>query len=118
MSIEPRLTVAVVSEALRPLGVQISSRPGEYQLSYLNDARREGRFAETLPEALEIGRQMAEAAPPEPPPPLGPTGRRRSRKGTMYRHNARIAARRAETLARDHGGVGKGKPHGAAEGRP
>ena len=117
MTIGPSLTLADVAGMLRPLGVRIESRPGEYWLSYRQNPRREGRLAETLAEALEIGRQMAGEAPCEPPP-LGPTGRRRSRKGTMYRHNARIAARRAKALARAAESGNRGKRHRPGEGRP
>jgi len=83
-----------ISRIWRALGVVLKMASGEHHL------RRKGRAADpehivgSLPEALAIGRQMAENAP-RALPPMGPTWRK---KFTMYakirNHNTKLAARR------------------------
>jgi hypothetical protein len=85
---------------LRPLGITLARLPGEYRVNLRNGADATARMAETLDEAVEIGRSMAADTPAPPGPAQGPR-RRRPRRMTpkairrrMIRaHNHRMRAR-------------------------
>jgi hypothetical protein len=48
---------------LRAIGITIARLPGEYRVNYRNGADATARIAETVDEALTIGRELAASAP-------------------------------------------------------
>lgn len=80
-------------DELKALGIVLSQAPGEYRVSFA-DAPASGYATENLDDALKHGRRMAETPPDPRPLPLGPTGPRSTRRGEMYKHNRKLAARR------------------------
>jgi hypothetical protein len=74
---------------------QISLRivAGEYRVCPRGSGEEAAYYTGDLADAIGTGRLMAENQR-QKEPPLGPTGRRNSRKAIMYRHNAKIAAQR------------------------
>ena len=79
---------------LEALGVVLTSVPGEYRVNFRKGRADTEYLTDDLQDALAHGRAMA-AAPPAPSlPPLGPTGSRGTLRGTMYRHNRKLAAKR------------------------
>jgi hypothetical protein len=77
--------------------------PGTYRFRYLNQGRGAAYLAEwadDLAEALALGRELAEHRP-DVLPPLGPTGRRKTRRGAMFKHNLKIAAKRRRLVNKD-----------------
>jgi hypothetical protein len=95
--VEPPILFANVVAELAAQGVQLSARPGRVcgecprrhtpATAYITD---------DLEDAIEHGRAWAQAeAPAIREPPLGPTGPRSQRRAMMYRHNKKLAARRA-----------------------
>jgi hypothetical protein len=89
----PYLTVEQVKKELRPLGLTLQVLPGEYRVNFRGGAEATAYYTDDLDDARRTGVAMADHKPPELPP-IGPCGRRRTRKGMMYRHNQKIAARR------------------------
>ena len=80
---------------LKALGLVLQQLPGEYRVNFRNGNMATATTTDDLQSAVMRGREMA-ANPPEPSePPLGPTGPRSTRRGFMYRHNRKIAKRRA-----------------------
>jgi len=51
---------------LRPLGITLASLPGEYRVNYRNGGDATARTAETLDEALALGRELAANVPARP----------------------------------------------------
>ncbi|OYV24708.1 MAG: hypothetical protein B7W99_00850 [Rhodospirillales bacterium 20-58-10] len=99
----PALTYELVAAELRPLGVKIAAIPGDYILTYRGHRDSpELRFAD-LADALALGREMAGRRPESFPATMGPTGRRRSRRGLMLKHNRWVAARRRAVAAKAAG---------------
>jgi hypothetical protein len=90
------VTFSDAHKRLRELDIVLTKAPGEYHLNYRNASRTTERIAETLEDALELGQEMAESAPPAPLPPLGPTKPKNSRRAKMYQHNRIIAERRMQ----------------------
>jgi hypothetical protein len=86
---------------LRALGITLARLPGEYRVNIRNGADTTARTAETLDEALELGRSMAAAAPAAVVRAAAAFHRRRGRRMTpkairrrMIRaHNRRAWAR-------------------------
>lgn len=78
---------------LRQLGVTLEILPGEYRVSLAGAGDASAYYTDDLNDATRAGRAMA-ANRQQLLPPLGPTGRRNTRRAMMYRHNARLAARR------------------------
>jgi hypothetical protein len=78
---------------LRLLGITLSIVAGEYSVNYEHGSGATAYFTGDLQDAIAAGRRMAAAIRTEPLP-IGPTGRRGSRRAMMYRHNRKIAARR------------------------
>ena len=78
---------------LRQLGVTLEILPGEYRVSLAGVGEASAYYTDDLDDATRAGRAMA-ANKPQLLPPLGPTGRKNTRRAMMYRHNARLAARR------------------------
>ena len=74
--------------------------PGEYRVNFRNGRSATEYATDDLQDALQKGREMA--AQPRPPslPPLGQTGRRGTRRGQMYTHNKKIAAKRRRQAAK------------------
>jgi len=103
---DPALTFQWVAAELRPLGLEIQSAPGEYRVNYRQGGEATSYYTDDLADALATGRMMAEHAPAAPLPPLGPTGRRYSRRGTILLHNRKLAVRR-RALSRAPAGKGK-----------
>jgi hypothetical protein len=83
---------------LKSLGLVLRYAPGEYRVNFRNGRPETEFITDDLQEALARGREMASHPPPEPAPPVGPLGPR-SRRGTMYRHNRKLAARRRRQSA-------------------
>jgi len=86
---------------LRSRGIVLRQLPGEYSVNFRNGSIATEYRTDELADALAHGLAMGEA--PAPLPPLGPMG-----KGmNMYRHNRKIAAKRA----REQAGIAtEGKP--------
>ena len=81
-------------DELKALGLVLQKAPGQYRVNFRNGTEATEYLTDDLESALAKGREMAAQPPPPPAPPLGPTGPRSSRRGVMYRHNRKIAARR------------------------
>ena len=80
---------------LKALGLVLQQTPGQYRVNFRDGNTATAYTTDDLQSAVARGREMA-ATPPEPSePPLGPTGPRSTRRRFMYRHNRKIAARRA-----------------------
>jgi hypothetical protein len=103
----PVLTLAAVSAELRRLGVAIRSAPGEYRVNYRGGQETTSYHTDDLADALATGRAMAENPPPPAPLPLGPVGRRNTRRAQMINHNRRLAERRRAQATREARGSGK-----------
>jgi hypothetical protein len=86
---------------LRALGITLARLPGEYRVNIRNGSDATARMAETLDEALALGRSMAAAAPAAVVRAAAAFHRRRGRRMTpkaiqrrMIRaHNRRAWAR-------------------------
>jgi hypothetical protein len=84
---------AAYKAKLHGLGVSLSMYLGDYCVNYANGSPNTAFYTSDIEEALRVGLIMA-AHVQEKQLPLGPTGRRGSRKAMMYRHNQKIAAKR------------------------
>jgi hypothetical protein len=85
--------------ALKAIGIEIKTVPGEY-IVFKRGSSLESFRTDDLAAAVEHGKALATLAPSlRELPPIGPMGRK-SRRGEMYRHNRKIAAKRAKA-ARD-----------------
>lgn len=91
----PAFKIAV--EELHDIGVTLTMLPGEYKVNYRNGAPSTAYYSDDLAEALAHGRNMAHNLPVVAPLPLGPMARR-SRRGKMYKHNAKVAAKRRREI--------------------
>jgi hypothetical protein len=78
----------------------LTQAPGEYRVNFHDSGPTTEYTTDDLQDALKHGREMAKTPPPPALPPLGPTGRRGSRRGLMYRHNKKIAAQRRRRAAK------------------
>ena len=78
---------------LRALGLSLVIACGEYKVNFRGGNEATAYYTGDLADAIDTGRSMAEDERRKLPP-LGPTGRRNSRKALMYRHNAKLAAQR------------------------
>jgi hypothetical protein len=81
--------------------------PGEYRVNFRNGAESTARIAETLAEALELGRSMAADAPAPAAAARG-TRRRRPLRMTPKAYNRRMRMKqlrrmRARALRKQHG---------------
>jgi hypothetical protein len=90
----------IAFEELHELGLVLKQTPGEYRVNYQGGTSATEYRTDELQDAVQRGREMAERAPPAEPPPLGPTGPRGTRRYLMYRHNKKLAARRAKKVTR------------------
>jgi hypothetical protein len=83
-------------DEVKALGLVLHQGRGEYCVNFLHGTRATEYITDDLQDALSQARLMALLpAPAAPEPPLGPTGSRSaSRRGFIYRHNRKIAARR------------------------
>jgi hypothetical protein len=82
---------------LRDLGIELVSTPGAYRFRYIGRGPATALLPESTEDiegAIRIGRALAGRVPSPPQPPLGPTGRRNTRRSQMYRHNRKIATKR------------------------
>ena len=79
----------LASAELRRLGITLTNLPGEYRVNFHHGADATARLAETLDEALELGRSLA-AERPEPTRPTGGKRRRRLRRMTPKAYNKRM----------------------------
>jgi hypothetical protein len=94
--VEPPTLFANVVAELAAQGVQLSARPGEYVVNVRDGTPATAYITDDLNDAIEHGRAWARSlARANPEPPLGPTGPRSQRRAMMYRHNKKLAARRA-----------------------
>jgi hypothetical protein len=89
----PHIEFIQASDELYRLGVSLEIAPGEYRVSMAGVCVGDACFFDDLAEAIEAGRSMAENAKTRLAP-MGPCGRRNTRRGQMYRHNLMIAAMR------------------------
>jgi hypothetical protein len=85
---------------LRALGITLASLPGEYRVNYRNGGDATARMAETLDEALALGRELAADAPAPARPAYGKRRRRplrmtpkAVRRRMIRKHNQRMRAR-------------------------
>jgi hypothetical protein len=84
---------------LKALGLVLQQTPGQYRVNFRNGRAATAYTTDDLQSAVMRGREMA-ASPPNPSElPLGPLGPRSTRRGFMYRHNRKIAARRRRQSA-------------------
>jgi hypothetical protein len=77
----------LVATELRALGIALARLPGEYRVNFRNGSDAIARMAETLGEALELGRSMAADAPAGP---AHGKRRRRPRRMTPKAYNRRL----------------------------
>lgn len=85
---------------LRRFGMTLTIALGEYCVNYEGGTEATAYYTTDLDDALTTGRAMSQAAH-KAKPPLGPTGRRMSRKAMMFKHNRKIAAKRRREEARE-----------------
>lgn len=85
--------------ALRPLGVRINIELDQYVLTYRCKRERRQERAETLADALALGRQMA--AEYTPPKPIKRWRPRPSPHELMDRHNRQVAINKAAKAAQN-----------------
>jgi hypothetical protein len=95
-----RLTLKDAAEKLKACGMQIVTQPGEYRVNYCGGREATAYFTDDLADALRTGKIMAQTPPPPPELPLGPIGRRNSRRGLIMKHNRRIADQRRRRAAK------------------
>jgi len=91
----------IATATLRALGITLARLPGEYRVNYRNGADATARIAETVDEALALGRELAAAAPE--PATLTTRGKRRRRplrmtpkavrRRMIRKHNQRMRSR-------------------------
>ena len=81
-------------DELKALGLILWQEPGQYRVNFRDGTALTEYMTDDLRDAIEQGRKMAAQGPPITEPPLGPTGPRSTRRGVMYRHNRKLAARR------------------------
>ncbi len=90
-NILPHIEFTQARDELHHLGVTLEIAPGEYRVSIAGASIGDAFFSDDLAEAIEAGRTMAATARAKTAP-MGPCGRRNTRRGQMYRHNSMIAA--------------------------
>jgi hypothetical protein len=95
-----RLTLKAATEELKACGMLIASQPGEYRVNYRGGREATAYFTDDLADALSTGKIMAQTPPPPPELPLGPVGRRNSRRGLIMKHNRKIADQRRRRAAK------------------
>jgi hypothetical protein len=86
---QPLSPFELAATQLRALGITLARLPGEYRINFRNGADATARMAETLDEALELGRGMAADAP-APAGPAHGKRRRRPRRMTPKAYNRRL----------------------------
>ena len=92
------VTFELAAAELRPLGITLANLPGEYRVNYRNGGDATARTAETLDEALALGRAMAAERPPAATParqrrrPLRMTPKA-VRRRMIRKHNQRMRGR-------------------------
>jgi hypothetical protein len=92
------ITFADAKSELRKLGISLIMAPAEYVV-YKRGSSLDAFRTDDLAAAVEHGRQLAVISSAlRDLPPLGPMGRK-SRRGQMYAHNRKIAARRRKQEA-------------------
>ena len=87
----------LASAELRRLGITLTNLPGEYRVNFHNGADATARMAETLDEALALGRSLA-AERPAPARPAGGKRRRRLRRMTPKAYNKRMRMQQLRRL--------------------
>ena len=75
---------------LRKLGITLNRLPGEYRVNFHNGAELTAQTAETIAEALDLGRAMAAERAEAAPHTGGPRRRRRPRRMTAKAYNKRV----------------------------
>ncbi len=88
----PPMNFREAVEALRKIGIALRQLPGEYSVNFRNGRPETEYRTVELADAIAHAMGMGEA--PVPLPPLGPMGKGLTRRGLMYRHNRKVAARR------------------------
>jgi hypothetical protein len=95
----------LAARELRVLGITLANLPGEYRVNYRNGSDATARMAETLDEALALGRQLAAAAPAPAQPAHGKRRRRPLRMTpkavNRRRRMAHLRCMRARALRKD-----------------
>ncbi len=81
-------------EELREFGIVLTMSPGEYKVNYRGGTPATAYRSDDLADAVEHARAMASLRPASSEPPLGPMSRASSHRSKMYKHNAKVAARR------------------------
>jgi hypothetical protein len=81
-------------DQLGKAGVLLKKGAGEYHLSFKHDPAKVCVIVDNLDDAMMRGLELADSRRAALPP-LGPMGSSASkRKGLMYRHNRKLAAKR------------------------
>ena len=75
---------------LRRLGLDLARLPGEYRVNFHNGAESTAQTAETVDEALDLGRAMAAERAEAQTHSAGPRRRRRPRRMTPKAYNKRL----------------------------
>jgi hypothetical protein len=92
----------IACHELKKLGVVLRKGQGEYRVNHRGGAAVNEFVTDDLTQAMTRGLEMAELARSRPEPPLGPTGPSRSRRGRMYYHNRKLAARRSKRQKKEN----------------
>lgn len=91
----PRMTLyRDAKDRLKALGLTLSKAGAEYRVNFPHGGASTEYVTDDLDDAVKEGERMAEHSPPPKLPPLGPLGPKGTRRGLMYRHNRKLAARR------------------------
>lgn len=99
----PLTPFQIAAEQVYALGQTLRRVPGGYIVNFRNGSASTEYQTEDLANAVSHAGAVAADAPAPPLPPLGPTGSRSTRRGQMYKHNRRLAARRRRQAAKKAG---------------
>jgi len=99
LSIMPLTPFQTAADQLWALGQTLRQVPGGYIVNFRNGGASTEYQTEDLGDAVSHARAVAADAPAPSLPPLGPTGSRPTRRGQMYKHNRKLAARRRRQAA-------------------
>jgi hypothetical protein len=101
MSAMPATPFQAAADQVYTLGQTLRRVPGGYVVNFRNSGASTEYQTEDLADALGHARAVAAHAPQPPLPPLGPTGSQTTRRGQMYKHNRKLAARRRRQAGRN-----------------
>ena len=90
MSADPPAPFEIAAAELRKLGITLARLPGEYRVNFQNGTDATAQIAETIDEALDLGRAMAAERAEAQTHSAGPRRRRRPRRMTPKAYNKRL----------------------------